>query len=131
MQLVRAVVTLLGVGAAFVLGACGGDDEPDADETLPAMQTTAPPFTTAAPPTTTQPRFHEVKSGDTLTAIAETYGLPVEAIMIENNLTDPNRIVVGQVLILPLVADVTTTTTAAVTTAPQPTAAPVITTIAP
>ena len=51
--------------------------------------------------------------------------------MIENNLTDPNRIVVGQVLILPLLTDVTTTTTAAVTTAPQATAAPVITTIAP
>lgn len=130
MQLVRAVVTLLGVGAALVLGACGGD-EPDADETLPAMQTTTPPLTTAGPSTTVQPRFHEVTSGDTLTAIAETYGLPVEAIMIENNLTDPNRIVVGQVLILPLVSDVTTTTIAAVTTAPQPTAAPVITTIAP
>jgi LysM repeat protein len=131
MRVVRAVVTLLGVGAALVLGACGGDDDPNADETLPAMQTTAPPFTTAGPSTTAQPRFHEVKSGDTLTAIAATYGLPVEAIMIENNLTDPNRIVVGQVLILPLMADVTTTTTAAVTTVPQATAAPVITTIAP
>jgi LysM repeat protein len=131
MQVVRAVVTLLVVGAALVLGACGGDDDPNADETLPAMQTTAPPLTTGGPSTTVQPRFHEVKSGDTLTAIAATYGLPVEAIMIENNLTDPNRIVVGQVLILPLMADVTTTTTAGVTTVPQATAAPVITTIAP
>ena len=95
------------------------------------MQTTTPLPTTTLPPPTTQPRFYEVKSGDTLSGIAQSFGLPVEAIMQANNITDPNRIQAGQVLVLPLLADVTTTTTTPVTTTPQATAQPVITTIAP
>jgi LysM repeat protein len=131
MRVVRTLVALAGVGALALLGACGDDDDSSGDDTLPAMQTTAVAPTTTLPPSTTQPRFYEIKSGDTLSGIADSFGLPEQAIMEANGITDPNKIFAGQVITLPLLADVSTTTTAAVTTVPQPTAQPVITTIAP
>jgi murein DD-endopeptidase MepM/ murein hydrolase activator NlpD len=45
-----------------------------------------------------------VRSGDTLTSIARRFGTTVEAIMVANNLTDPNLIFVGQVLLIPVEA---------------------------
>ncbi|MGH9271649.1 MAG: LysM peptidoglycan-binding domain-containing protein [Ilumatobacteraceae bacterium] len=128
----RTLVALTAVGAMVLLGACGDDDDPAADEPLPSMFTTVPAVTTTLAPPTTQARFYEIKSGDTLSGIAASFGLPVEAIMSVNGITDPNRIVAGQVISLPLLSELPTTTVAApVTTVPQPTAQPVITTIAP
>jgi lysozyme len=46
-------------------------------------------------------RTHTVKSGDTLYALAIRYGTTVAAIASANNLSDPNNIKVGQVLIIP------------------------------
>jgi spore germination protein len=42
-----------------------------------------------------------VKPGDTLSGIAKEFGVTVEAIMEVNDLTNPNKIRVGQVLIIP------------------------------
>jgi GH25 family lysozyme M1 (1,4-beta-N-acetylmuramidase) len=47
------------------------------------------------------PRTHTVKSGDTLYSIAIKYGTTVAAIATANNITDPNIIKVGQVLVMP------------------------------
>lgn len=47
------------------------------------------------------PRSHTVKSGDTLYALAIRYGTTVAAIASANNLSNPNNIKVGQVLIIP------------------------------
>ncbi len=47
------------------------------------------------------PRVHVVVAGDTLFALAQRYGVSVEAIAAANRLTDPNRIVIGQRLIIP------------------------------
>lgn len=44
-----------------------------------------------------------VQPGDMLSAIAERYGVSVEAIAAANNLTDPNALEVGQRLIIPAV----------------------------
>lgn len=44
---------------------------------------------------------HTVKRGETLAAIAAEYGVTVEAIVAENNITNPNRIAVGQELFIP------------------------------
>lgn len=43
---------------------------------------------------------YTVKSGDTLTKIAEAYGATVEQLVVINNIANPNLIYVGQVLIL-------------------------------
>jgi hypothetical protein len=68
--------------------------------TTVAAGTTAPSASTAtsaAPPV----RFHRVRSGDTLTAIAAEYGVEISAIMTLNAIADPNALRVGQVLEIP------------------------------
>lgn len=45
---------------------------------------------------------YEVQSGDTLTKISDFYGIPLQNIIDENNISDPNEIVVGQILNVPL-----------------------------
>lgn len=46
-------------------------------------------------------RTHTVKSGDTLYALAVKYGTTVAALATANNLSDPNNIRAGQVLVIP------------------------------
>jgi nucleoid-associated protein YgaU len=46
--------------------------------------------------------LHQVVRGDTLTAIARDTGSTVQKIAVANRLQDPNRILVGQVLRIPL-----------------------------
>ena len=46
--------------------------------------------------------LHQVVRGDTLTAIARATGSTVQRIAVANRLQDPNRILVGQVLRIPL-----------------------------
>jgi len=53
------------------------------------------------PPMTPTPIVHVVKPGDTLFWIAEKYNVSRERIIEENNLTDPDVLVVGQELIIP------------------------------
>ncbi len=46
-------------------------------------------------------RVHTISSGETLSGIATTYGVTMEALMQANGIADPNRILVGQVLTIP------------------------------
>jgi LysM repeat protein len=43
-----------------------------------------------------------VQSGDSLGAIANKFNTTIEAILEENNITDPNALFVGQTLIIPV-----------------------------
>ncbi|MGI6207388.1 MAG: LysM peptidoglycan-binding domain-containing protein [Anaerolineae bacterium] len=70
-----------------------------------ATQPVATP-TIAAPPTepptpTPEPTVYVVVQGDTLSRIARSFGVTVEALAELNNIEDPNRISVGQVLVIP------------------------------
>lgn len=47
------------------------------------------------------PRTHVVKVGESLSLIAESYGITTQALSRANGLTDPSRIRVGQTLIVP------------------------------
>ncbi len=60
----------------------------------------ATPAATPAPTTDT----HVVVAGDTLSAIADQYGLSLDAIMAANDITDASLIFVGQELTLPAAA---------------------------
>jgi spore germination protein len=42
-----------------------------------------------------------VQDGDTLSGIAARFGVSEEAILEENRISDPNRLLVGQELIIP------------------------------
>jgi LysM repeat protein len=127
-RVLGATVAALLTAVAF--GACADMDDGAAEQTLPAIQTTTI-VTTTLPPTTTQPRFYEIQSGDTLIEIAAAFGLPVQAIMEANGIADANRILAGQILTLPLASEIVVTSLPPVTTTPQPTAGPAVTTIGP
>lgn len=67
-------------------------------EVLPTLTSTP------LPPTATPEAevvIHVVKQGETLSEIAAQYEVSIQAIMEANGLTDPNRIVTGQELIIP------------------------------
>jgi LysM repeat protein len=61
---------------------------------------------TAATTTTAPPITYEVKRGDTLTAIAKRFGVPIAAIVALNHLVDPDHLVAGQSLVIPPVPPV-------------------------
>jgi uncharacterized protein YkwD len=75
--------------------------------------------------------IHEVKPGETLIGIAESYGVEAERVRMVNGLEDADRIVVGQALILPLGGFAATRTPppteTPTPTPPPPTATPVVT----
>jgi stage VI sporulation protein D len=45
--------------------------------------------------------LYVVQAGDTLSAIAERFGVTVDELVAANNLTDPNVLQVGQTLVIP------------------------------
>jgi LysM repeat protein/Tol biopolymer transport system component len=59
------------------------------------------PAAALAAPATTGETVHVVQWGETLTLIADRYGVSVEAILAANGMADPNLIYVGQRLIIP------------------------------
>ena len=63
---------------------------------LRAAPTPVPASTQAA-----APRSHQVRFGDTLTAIARRYGTTIEAIVAANHLSNASRIFAGQRLVIP------------------------------
>lgn len=94
-----AVHAVLAVAVAALVGAACAEEN-TSSSTLPPIQTTTT-TTIAVAPTTTLPRFYEVQEGDTLTRIAEAYGLPIPVVMKANGITDQDSIYVGQILEMP------------------------------
>jgi len=52
-------------------------------------------------PTAVPAQTHTVQVGENLTAIAERYGVTIQAIVAANNITNPDHVAVGTVLIIP------------------------------
>lgn len=77
---------------------------PGAQVVIPVYSTAAATSVGAAPATGAAPggsTTHKVTPGQTLLSISRTYGVPSQAIMQANNLTDANQIRIGQVLRIP------------------------------
>lgn len=98
--------------------------QPEASSTPTAMATSTP----APVPTLVT---HVVQPGERLLAIAERYGLTVEALIAANPALDPDRLVIDQVIVIPgpLLALAASPTQAlpTVTTPPSPTTVPTAT----
>lgn len=62
---------------------------------------TATAYARGSLPTPTPSNVYIVRAGDTLSKIADNFQTTVEEILAANNLSDPDRIEVGQVLRLP------------------------------
>lgn len=52
-------------------------------------------------PTAVPARTHTVQAGETLTSIAQQYGVTVQAIVAANEITNPDHVTVGTTLIIP------------------------------
>ena len=114
----RRVVSVVALsGVISLLGACGGDDSKVAD-TLPLMvaeSTSTIPLettTTLAP----NPEFYTIQQGDTLSAIASSFGVTVADIVAANGLASADAIQAGQKLAIPGNGTAPTTTAVVATT---------------
>jgi LysM repeat protein len=68
----------------------------------PAPTAVSTPVPTALPtPTPAPQQTYVVQEGDTLAAIAQQFGTTVEALQSANGISDPNEILIGQVLVIP------------------------------
>ena len=112
---VASVVVLSGLMS--FLSACGGDDV-QVVETLPVLvaeSTTTIPLET----TTTlaaNPEFYTIQQGDTLSAIASSFGVTVADIVAANGLPNADAIQAGQKLAIPGNGTAPTTTVGVTTT---------------
>ena len=101
--------------------------DPTTTPTQPVSAESAsiPTASPAASPTPPGPLTYTVEAGDTLAAIARTYGVSIDDLMTANGLTDPNVLQVGQTLIIPLTSPSPSDASPPVETAPalSPTAA--------
>ncbi len=95
---------------------------PTSTSALPATEGAVSPPTVlpVASPTPPESPLHIVQEGDTLGAIARTYGVSIEDLMAANELTDPNVLHVGQTLIIPVSPPPTPTTSPSAETPPEP-----------
>ncbi|HSJ59069.1 MAG TPA: LysM peptidoglycan-binding domain-containing protein, partial [Anaerolineae bacterium] len=99
-------------------------EAPTAVESTATAAATATSTPSPAPPATDTPTaqvvVHTVKQGEYLALIARQYGITVQAIITANNLADPNHIVPGQKLVIPVngEAPVATATQMPANTAP-------------
>jgi LysM repeat protein len=112
---VVSVVALLGL--ISFLSACGGDDA-QVVETLPVMvaesTTTIPLETTTT--LSANPEYYTIQQGDTLSAIASSFGVTVADIVAANGLPNADAIQAGQKLAIPGNGTAPTTTAVVTTT---------------
>lgn len=97
----RHLLALVGLMGTLVLAGCGGDDS-EAGFTLPLLRTV--PESTLPAATTTLPQFKElytIQEGDTLSEIAQIFGVSVDDLISYNAISNPDAIQAGQVLKVP------------------------------
>jgi LysM repeat protein len=101
---------LVATSTAAILAACGGGglDVPDPTPTFPAALPTQAPLleATSVPEATPEQQVngaqeYTVQAGDTLGAIADQFGVTVDAIVAANDLANPDLIQPGDTLTIP------------------------------
>jgi LysM repeat protein len=103
LNVVVSAVTML-IVLAIWQGVSGGrvaSSTPTPD-VLARVASLLPTATATLPPSPT-PVTYIVKDGDTLSSIARAHGITLDELMSANGLRDPNKIAVGQVLVIPII----------------------------
>jgi LysM repeat protein len=97
--LVAGVVLFL---APFVLPGLIGQGEARPTPTPPALPTPTPAAVEPTPDATPAEVVYIVQAGDTLSAIAASYGVTVDQILAANpTISDPNQIAIGDRIVIP------------------------------
>lgn len=89
------------------------------------------PTSTPAPTATPAPVTYVVKPGDMLNSLAQQFSVAPEAIIAANNITNPNIIEVGSVLVIPLTVTGELSATAPISVTPKVVAARPVAPVAP
>jgi len=114
----RRVVSVVALsGLISFLSACGSDDA-QVVETLPVMvaeSTTTIPLETSTT-LSANPEYYTIQQGDTLSAIASSFGVTVADIVAANGLPNADAIQAGQKLAIPGNGTAPTTTAVVTTT---------------
>jgi len=84
----------------MALAGCAASAGSDEQVRLLVTPVASPTATPEALPTTA-PVTYTVRAGDTLSGIAAMFGITVDDIVRNNNITDPNTLAEGQVLVIP------------------------------
>jgi LysM repeat protein len=91
----------IALAAIVLLAACGESREEPSPAPAPTLAVvTATPGPPPVPTPGEQQRY-VVREGDTLSGIAARFGVPETAILEANPLSDPDRLFVGQELVIP------------------------------
>jgi hypothetical protein len=107
----RALSSVAALLALWSLWACAGPTAGVAPTARPDFRVTPAPrqnvgatataFARRIVPTPTPVGLYIVRPGDTLSSIADEYETTVDELMAANNISDPNKILIGQHLIIP------------------------------
>ena len=103
----RAPTLVIASFVTLLLAACGGDDLdlPLATATLPAALPTQPTLLESPTPTPTEEvqgaQEYTIEAGDTLSSIADQFGVTIDAIIAANELANPDFIQPGDTLTIP------------------------------
>jgi murein DD-endopeptidase MepM/ murein hydrolase activator NlpD len=115
---------IVGVAALLLSGAFSDSGGANHNVSVPPTTAPTPVRSTTATPTPSPPPSsgveYTVVEGDTLSGIAQLFGVTIEDIVAANGLADPTAISVGQVLIIPVNGVVITPTPVALTPTPDP-----------
>ena len=103
MKMARVAIAFVLATCLAALSACGdGGEEAAPTATVTPAATVTPRTTPGATPSPTPIRgTYEVEPGDTLSGIADQFGVDLETLAAANDITDPDVIYPGQLLIIP------------------------------
>jgi LysM repeat protein len=92
-------------------------------DVIAQVASAVPTLTPTRPPSPT-PNTYTVRAGDTISNLADEFGISMEELMAANRLQDPNELSVGQVLVIPEVEGAVTTPGFSETRSPEATSTP-------
>jgi spore germination protein YaaH len=113
------ILSATALAFAIAVAACGEEGGTATDEILPPIRTTTTTTTTSTTISTDR-KFYTVKRGETLSLIADSFGVSVQAIVDLNGLVDANDIQADQTIEIPtgvvMIDELPTTTAPTATT---------------
>jgi LysM repeat protein len=106
MRKASAAIAFVLATCLAALSACGDGEEAAPTATVTPAATVTPETTPEATPEVTPSPTpirgtYEVQAGDTLSSIADQFGVDLETLAEANDISDPDLIYPGQVLIIP------------------------------